>query len=174
MRFVVIGLLMQVCWGSVAVAAPSRQSVLDLLNAYEHVPSEQDLKALGDGVDAELIAVAQDAAVPHSRRGRAVSALGHLPGDRSKAFLSETLGSASADALLRRKAAGALVLVDPAAAVAPLVGALGDSDPELRSAVVYALGSVKDDAAKKALSDRKAVESDERVKKALDTVLGGR
>ena len=61
-----------------ALAAPAhagalRSPVMDLLNAYEDTASGDELRALGEGVDAELMEIADDKAVPISRRARAIS-----------------------------------------------------------------------------------------------------
>ena len=153
-----------------AWAGPHRQAVLDLLNAYEHVATEAELRAIGEGVDAELMAIAEDAAVPLTRRGRAVSALQYFRTDAVRSFL-ETKVSAG-DALVRRKAAYSLAAFG-APAVGPLTAALGDADVQLRIAAAAALGTVGGEAALQVLRDRLAAESEPAVRDALTKAIGG-
>ncbi len=152
-----------------AVAGDKRDAVLELLNAVEESPSAAELTALGDGVDAALMEIAQDTAVPHTRRGRAVSALQHFPSDPVRAFLEGQLDGT--DGLLRRKAAWSLA-VWGASAVPKLSDALGDDDVQLRIAAAGALGAIDAPEAKTALELRLKKEKEQPVLDEIHEHLG--
>jgi len=155
----------------VAWAGDTRDALLALLNAYEEPVREADLKALGEGVDAELVAIASDATIPLTRRGRAISALQFYRTEVVRAFLETQLAPAS-DGLLRRKALYSLAAFGPAGlrAIVPL---LSDPDVQVRIAAANALGSVSDPAAQQALADRSAVEREPAVLDAIRRAQGG-
>ncbi len=153
-----------------AWAGEHRQTVLDLLGAYEEPPKQAELVALGAGVDAELMAIADDGAVPHSRRANAVIALQWFPSDTVRTFLVAHL-EPGADALLRRKAATSLGAFGPVA-VPDLTKALADADVHVRAAAARALGTIADPSARQALEQRLPVETDASVKSAITKSLG--
>ncbi|MEQ1505286.1 MAG: HEAT repeat domain-containing protein [Myxococcota bacterium] len=153
---------------ALAWAGPKRDAVMDLLNAIEEPVREADLTALGDGVDAELMSIADDAAIPVSRRGRAVSALQYFKTEPVRVFLEGHL--AAGDALVRRKAAYSLAVFGPSA-VAPLSKALGDADVQLRIAAAQALGQLGDAAAHQALTARLGSEREPAVRDAITKAL---
>jgi HEAT repeat protein len=163
MSSVVAALLAGPAW-----AGPKRDAVMDLLNAFEHTAGEAELRALGDGVDAELMEIADDAAVPATRRGRAVSALQFYPTDTVRGFLERHLKAS--DALVRRKAAYSLAAFG-SAAVPSLTAALSDADVQLRIAAASALGTIGSDPAKQALRGRLASEGEGAVKDAITRAL---
>lgn len=148
--------------------APS-PTLADLLGAYEEVPSAAQLQALGPDVSKQLMAVALDPEVPPSRRSRAVTALGHLPGDEERAFLVARLQGD--DTLLQRKAAWALAAAYGDDAVPQIVPLLSHDDPHTREAAVRALGAVKGPAAREALTARRPLEREAHVLHALDAAL---
>jgi HEAT repeat protein len=166
MSTMLLGLLL----ASTGWAGPQRQAVLDLLNAYDEPVRQEDLAALGAGVDAELLEIAQDAAVPLTRRGKAVAALKFYPTTEVRSFLDATL--AGQESLLRRKAAYSLAAFG-SSAVPALIGALGEPDVQLRVAAANALGTVGDAEGLEALRARLAVETEPAVKKAITAAVGG-
>ena len=125
-----------------AAAGDLREPALDLLGAYEDVPSAEDFRALGEGVVGELMEIGVEAQVPRSRRGRAVSALAFFPEAEVQGYLEARLADASDDSIVRRKAAYALGAGFGAAAVGPLGAALADDDLQLRIAAAGALGAL--------------------------------
>ena len=153
-----------------AWAGDKRQTVLDLLGAYEEPVRQADLVGLGEGVDAELMAIADDGAVPHSRRANAVVALQYFPSETVRVFLVAHLAP-GADALLRRKAATSLGVFG-AAAIPDLTTALADADVQVRTSAARALGTVQDPAARRALEQRLATETDASVKAVITKALG--
>ncbi|NCG21802.1 MAG: hypothetical protein GWP91_22525 [Rhodobacterales bacterium] len=155
---------------SPAMAGENRDAVLDLLNAFELPGSETDFKALGEGIDTELMAIAEDATVPTSRRGRAVSALQFYPNNVVQEFLVGHLAAAD-KSLIRRKAAYSLAAGWGEASIVLLQSSLVDEDVQLRIAVVNALGNVDADLARKLLTEHKRVETEDAVKTAIETVL---
>jgi hypothetical protein len=73
---------------------PTRAHLLMLLSHYEVSPKAADLAAIGvPDLQGALIAAAQDASLPNIARGRALSALGALPLDGSRAYLTDTLAT---------------------------------------------------------------------------------
>lgn len=165
--------------GSPALAGPDASTdpssapaptLADLLGAYEEVPSAAQLQALGPDVSKQLMALALDPAVPPSRRSRAVTALGHLPGDAERAFLLARLEGD--DPLLQRKAAWALATAYGDDAVAPISTLLAHDDAHTREAAIRALGTLKGPAAREALEARRPLEREAHVLHALDAALG--
>ena len=152
-----------------AWAGPDRGAVMDLLNQLDGAPTAQDWVALGDGVDAELMAIADDDSVPSSRRGRAVTALQHFPTDGARAFLEGKL-AVDAKAILRRKAIWSLAVGWGAGAIPQLESALSDDDVQLRMAAAAAFSRVPE--AHAALRERRAVETVSAVQAALDKAVG--
>lgn len=157
-----------------ADAGALREPVMDLLNAYEDTATAEQLSALGEGVTDELMEIAVDGEVPSSRRGRAVSALGHFPADDTRAFLDARLADADTSSLIRRKAAYALAAGWGEGAVRSLAGALADDDVQLRIAAAHALGELSDQAAKDALEARLAVEDSDAARDAIEKALGSK
>ncbi len=155
-----------------AHAGPHRDAVLDLLNAFEGAATADEMRAIGAGVDAELMEIADDGAVPTSRRGRAVSALGFFPSDGVRTFLESHLKKADRP-LLRRKAAMSLAAGWGEASVDVLAKELGDSDVQVRIAVVRALASVEAEAAKQVLREHLEAEQETAVRAAIEGALGG-
>ncbi|MCA9489676.1 MAG: HEAT repeat domain-containing protein [Myxococcales bacterium] len=151
-------------------AGEKRDAVLELLGAFEEPVAQKNLEALGEGVDVELMAIADDHAVPHSRRGNAVVALQFYPTDPVHTFLVAHLAPGN-DALLRRKAAHSLAAFG-AAAVPELAPSLADDDTQVRIAVVHALGRIEDPTARTALESRLPQEPEPAVKDAIAKALG--
>jgi HEAT repeat protein len=116
------------------------------------------------------MSIADDTTVPVTRRGRAVSALQYFRTDAVRGFLEAKVKAG--DPLVRRKAAYSLGAFG-APAVAPLTGALGDADVQLRIAAATALGTVGGEPALQALRDRLAAEPEAAVRDALTKALGG-
>lgn len=151
-------------------AGPKHDAVMDLLNAFEEPLREADLVALGSGVDAELMEIADDTQVPATRRGRAIVGMQYFKTDTVRSWLETRLASTTSESILRRKAASSLAAWGPSA-VAVLGPVLADSDVQVRIAVAQALGRVGDDAARKALQDRLGAESVPAVKDVITREL---
>jgi HEAT repeat protein len=154
-----------------ANAGELREPLMDLLNAYEHGATDADLARLGEGVPAELRAIAADEDVPHSRRGRAISALGAWPQPEVRTFL---VGQLEADdAFLKRKAVHAFGRAFPDDAPQTLEPLLRADDVQLRLATVNALGRIDADEARTLLRKRAKKERNDTVRAALDKAIGG-
>lgn len=156
-----------------AFAGPLRDDLLTLLGGYEDLPTAEQLRGLGEGVEAELMAIADDHAVPSSRRSRAVSSLQYFPSKSSRTFLEAHLDAAD-KGILRRKAALALGAGFGSEAVPKLTAVLADDDVLVRVAVAQALGFVGGDEAKAALTSRLANEADATVREAIAKALEGK
>lgn len=152
-----------------AFAGALREPVLTALSGVEDVPTADNLRALGSGVEAELLEIAQDANVARTRRARAVQALGWFPSPASRSFLEQTLGVT--DRLMARKAAYALANGWGNDAVPVLTIALGNDDVQLRDAAARALAIVGSSAADAALRERLSVETNETVQATIQSVL---
>jgi HEAT repeat protein len=162
-----LGWLFVLSLGSPAFAGDTRAAILDLLGAYEDGPTADQLRALGDGVGVELLAIAQDPTIASTRRARAVTALQAFPSDAAVTWITAELGSPAAESILRRKCAWSLGVLRGEAAVPALAGALADPDPQLRIAAAHALGSIAAPAAKDALKQRLDAETDATVRAAV-------
>lgn len=152
-----------------AAAGDLREPVMTLLSGMEDPPSADSLRALGDGVEAELLEICQDGEVSRSKRGRAVHALGWFPSDATRSYLDQMLGSG--DRLMSRKAAYALATGWGDDAV-PLLGrALGSDDVQLRIASAKALGNIGSASAREALQARLADETNATVQSTIQSAL---
>jgi HEAT repeat protein len=146
---------------------------MDLLNQHDAAPTQVDFETLGSGVEMELMAIAEDAEVPSSRRSRAVTALQWFPSVAVRAFL---VGKTSADtkAILRRKAVYALAGGWGVEALPELTLALADADVQVRISAVNAMAQLDDAAVVAALQERVSVETVDSVKLALTKAVGGK
>lgn len=128
-----------------AGAKPTREAVESRLRAHEVAASAADWRALGDGVDAVLVAVAADARADLLMRARALSALGFFPTPRARRHLESVIDAngraADRDArLLVRKAAMALGWMGGPTAPARIGPLLENDDAEVRLDAAIALG----------------------------------
>jgi hypothetical protein len=161
-------ILLFLAWAGSAAAGEQREAVLDLLNAYEATATADDLKRLGDGVELELISIADDQSVPTTRRGRAIVALGHFPTVPVRAWLEIQLHDRAKESIFRRKAAWALAVgFGDQVVETHLKSAIADDDVQLRIAVANALGQLRTSAALGVLEARLEQESDEAVRLAI-------
>lgn len=153
-----------------ALAADHPVALMDLLNAYEIVPDAAALAALGPDVDDALRAVAEDSAVPPSRRGRAITALRLFPTDENRAWLESTLNAAPDD-LARRKAALALAEGWDADSLPALQAAWPTAGTQLRVALSHGFGLIEAPEAAAAIAAHLAAERDPSVRQALQQAL---
>lgn len=168
----VLGMALVALMSTTAQAGDLRDPVMDLLNAFEDVAEEADLKALGAGVDAELMEIADDDDVPLSRRGRAVTALHYYKTAKVHTFLDGHLSNEAMTSIIRRKAAWSLGTGWGTESVDDLSPFLSDKDVQLRLAVVEALGAVGGADAHAALKTRRTKEDNDTVNAAIDKALG--
>ena len=162
--------LFLLAYAPLASAGELRGQVLDLLNAYEDTATPEELRALGPKVNTELMHIADDHDVPSSRRSRAITALGHFPGDKVKGFL-EAHAKKADKGILRRKAVWSLAVAYGEGALPVLTDALADDDALLRVAAAQALGQVRSDASAEALRARLAKEDQDAVREAITKAL---
>ena len=151
-----------------------RAKVLDLLAAYEEPADAAEWRALGAGADAELRAIATDAALSPTKRAGAVHALGYFPTEANRALLVGVLAGPGGDAMLRRKAVYALGNGWGEGALPELTAALADTDVQLRVATIRALGRLGTPKAQEALRARAALETNGTVRTELARALGGK
>jgi HEAT repeat protein len=162
--------MLLLAWPVAAWAGPKHDAVMDLLGASEDPVRQADLVALGDGVDAELMAIALDPEVPTTRRGRALGSLQYYATDGVRHFLEAQLAEPTGHSLLRRTAAASLAAWGPVA-VPVLAHALSDADLQVRIAVARALGRIVAPSAKQALQARLRAEIDATAKQAITASL---
>jgi HEAT repeat protein len=148
--------------------------VLGLLSGYEDAPAAQDLRALGDGAGAELLAIATDPAESTTHRERATWALGWFPSETNRVWLTTTLGDATAASGMRRSAAWALVNGWGDAALPAVEAGLASDDTQLQAQCARALGHLGTPAARALLQARLATEPNAMVVTTIQTALGGK
>jgi len=149
-----------------ALAGDLRQQVLEQLGGIEDAPTQASLSALGPGVAAELMELAEDTTLPHTRRARALHALGWFPSEETHAVLTAALDGQ--DALFARKAAYALANGWGERALDDLSRALSSDDVQLRIAAANALGNVGTEASKALLDQRLPVETVPAVRETIE------
>lgn len=144
--------------------------VMDLLGQMDSPATAEDYQALGEGVDAVLIQVANDNTQRATTRGRAIQALGYFPSDASKETLVALL--AGDDNTMKRKAVFALCIGWGADALPLVEPALADEDVQVRVSTAKALAMVDGEARDALLAARLQVETEAAVVKALEKSLG--
>ncbi len=144
-------------------------AILDVLGAYEGVPDVAAFASMGPEAAGRLISVATDPAVPPSRRGRAVSALRLFPTSEVQAFLVGQFRTAP-EAVLRRKAVGALAAGFGDAALNEVGEALASTDVQMRAAAAHALLAMGTPAAAALAAERRLVEPAGHVVSVLERV----
>ncbi len=158
-----LGLALGLLLAGPALAAELDSQLQDLLAKHDSAPTQAEFQALGEGVDAELLRLAQDPETRSSARARAILALGWYPSPQAQVFLTSTLAEGSG--VDRRKAAQALATgwgYSPA-----LEQALADQDVQLRMATIRALAQLDSPQAHQALQARVMTETDEDVQALL-------
>jgi HEAT repeats len=150
-------------------ARAERGAVLKLLGASERAPSNKELRALGDGVDNVLVAIANDKNVEPKMRARAVSALAFVPTAASRAYLGKIVGGGAAakddnDLLLIRRAAVSLGWQGGSPVPAQLADLLRHADADVRVDAALALALTRLPGAADLLRARVDVEQDARVR----------
>lgn len=152
-----------------ALAGELRDDVVAQLDAIEEPPTRESLAALGDGVAAELIAIAQDSSATRTHRAKALHALGYFPSADSRLVLTTALDGG--DSKLQRRAVHALANGWGQAAVADVTPALSSSDVQLRAAAAKALGRVGGPDARAALQQRLPSETEPMVREIIEAAL---
>lgn len=148
--------------------------VLELLSAYEHVPTPEDWQRIGtpEEVSAALVAIADKPDGKTLIAARATSSLAHFPRPEVGAFLERRLSDAKVHASLRGKAAIALAVGfgdAKAKAIAPL---FTSPDEALREDAVRALSRLVSPAAERFLENREKVEPSERLRGVMRDARG--
>lgn len=151
-----------------------RARCIDLLSAYEEPATAADWRALGDGAAVELLAIAQDGALSHTKRANAIVALGWFPNDAHRAFLAGMVATETQDSLFRRKAVYALGNGWADGALPELNAALAAPDVQLRAAAARVLGRIGTPAAQDALRARLALEGEGMVRNEITKLLAER
>jgi HEAT repeat protein len=155
-----------------ALAGPLRSQVEAQLDGIESPPDAISLRALGEGVSAELIEIAQDAEASRTRRAKALHALGWFPSAATRAVLEGALDGG--DPKMARRAVYALGNGWGDQAVPAIERALADNDVQLRIAAAASLGNIGTPLARSALDARLKVEVEPTVRHTLQASLGGR
>jgi HEAT repeat protein len=148
--------------------ADAQDRLMGLLRAYEHQPTAEEFKALGEGVREALIAVAQDGDEVALVRGRAAFALAFYPDATARQALEGLLAQPELSDLILRRALDALARAFPDTSVSHITPYLDDGRTELREAAAKALGMLGTPAALRALRRRAARERDDAVRTVLE------
>lgn len=188
-RFLMTGLMMPLWSGPAFASEPRpepqpesqpepqpalRSKLIELLSGYEDPPTAAALRALGAGVDTELMAIAADSSVSKARRASATWSLGYFPSPATRSFLDDRVQDAAGDSQLRRAATWALCNGWGDAALEAIGPALRSSDDQLRNQAVRAVARVGSPAARALLESRLAVESSAMVRDAITASLAER
>jgi hypothetical protein len=164
---------------SAGAAPASRDAVRAILRAPESkARTAADWRALGDDVDAQLVAAASDAQLVYGARQRAIAALGIVGGPRAKAYLDGVLVKPDAAAPLLSSAveayARAFAKEEPALAQQRAAAVLANPDWQARRGAARAMGIIGGNGALAALRAQQARETHPAVRSAIDTALKGR
>ena len=147
LRSFILGTLFLLSSVSLALgqSAPSRQTVLNMLSGYEHLPSTQELEALGPEVPSLLIQIVQDAGVKKYHRLRALSLLQHYPDNPEvTTFLTNLLSENDLPSGFRRATLLALGHTAKGKAIGTLTPYLSSADVHVREAAAQALMATND------------------------------
>jgi hypothetical protein len=149
--------------------APSRQTVLNMLSGYEHIPSLQELETLGTDVPSVLMEIVQDAGVMKYRRLRALSLLQHYPNNpQVTAFLTNLLSEKDLPSGFRRATLLTLGHTAKGNAIGTLTPYLSSTDMHLREAAAQALMDTGDPSVGMILKAATEKESEPFLKKHLE------
>jgi hypothetical protein len=149
--------------------APSRQTVLNMLSGYEHIPSLQELETLGPDVPSVLMEIVQDAGVMKYRRLRALSLLQHYPNNpQVTAFLTNLLSEKDLPSGFRRATLLTLGHTAKGNAIGTLTPYLSSTDMHLREAAAQALMDTGDPSVGIILKAATEKESEPFLKKHLE------
>lgn len=148
----------------------ARTLVLTRLGGMEDAPSAADFADI-PSASTELLAIAKDSSVPHSRRGNAIVALGWFPVDAHRDYLAGLLKDTLADPFLRKKAVFGLANGWGDSALPTIELALTSPDVQLRMAAVHALARIGSKTALGLLRARLETESDPAVRESLSAAL---
>ena len=126
-------------------STPSRQTVLNMLSGYEHIPSTQELEALGPEVPSVLMQIVQDTGVKKYRRLRALSLLQHYPDNPEvTTFLTSLLSEKDLPSGFRRATLLTLGHTAKGKAIPTLTPYLSSTDMHVREAAAQALVATGD------------------------------
>ena len=139
---------------SAGFSAEAQDKLMGLLRAYEHQPTAEEFKALGDGVRDALIAVAQDGDEVALVRGRAVFALAFYPDAATREAIEGLLDHPGLSDLILSRALDALARAFPDSSVSRIAPYLDDDRTAMREAAARALGTLGSPAALRALRRR--------------------
>ena len=149
-------------------SAPSRQIVLNMLSGYEHIPSTQELEALGPEVPSVLMQIVQDTGVKKYRRLRALSLLQHYPDNPEvTTFLTSLLSKKDLPSGFRRATLLTLGHTAKGKAIGTLTPYLSSTDIHLREAAAQALMATSDPSVGAILKAAAERESEPFLKKHL-------
>ncbi len=149
-------------------SAPSRQIVLNMLSGYEHIPSTQELEALGPEVPSVLMQIVQDTGVKTYRRLRALSLLQHYPDNPEvTTFLTSLLSKKDLPSRFRRATLLTLGHTAKGKAIGTLTPYLSSTDIHVREAAAQALMATSDPSVGAILKAAAEKESEPFLKKHL-------
>ena len=159
-----------------ARASAHDRALVDLLSLIHHDPTPAELSAFGPGLEAKLIAIAEDPSVRSLARVRAVACAARTGNAAAFQLAADLAASATAPRRLRLAGVWSLQhhFVARPATVGVLSKVLIDHDPGLRAAAVRALAAVGTPKALALLDQHRIAERNSVVRLALRQVLARR
>jgi HEAT repeat protein len=151
------------------LAPEAQEKLVGLLRAYEHVPTAEEFKALGDGtaVRDALIRLAQSDDQAPLLRGNACLALAFYPDDTTRRAVEGLLDRPELSDLVLRRAIATMARSFGAAGLSRLAAYLDDERDAVREAAAQGLGDIGTPAALRALRRRLDHETAEAVQTTL-------
>lgn len=151
--------------------APSRDSIRQLLTAYEGGPSAAEWRAMGPETLTVLVSLYNDSAQPAYVRLRVLSAVASFPTPATRTFLLAATRAPGQSDLFVREAVLSLGRAFGAAALDDVTPFLGSGDTVVREAAARSLGLIGTPAARDALRRRLVLEPDATVRQTLQSAL---
>jgi hypothetical protein len=151
------------------LAPEAQEKLVGLLRAYEHVPTAEEFKALGEGtlVRDALIRLVQSDAEPALLRGNAVLALAFYPDDTTRRAVDGLLDRPELSDMILRRALATLARGWGEAGLSRITAYLDDARDVVREAAAEALGTIGTPSALRALRRRLERETVETVKATI-------
>lgn len=162
LRFVVLAALLALPSLAHAQTTPgiSRDALVTMLSGFEDVPTLAQIRALGPSAVPMLIALHDDAQVIQPVRLRAVQAMGAFATPEARTFLLRVIADPAESPVVVRRATAALAQSQGASAIPQISGLLTSQERAIREGAIEALGGIGTAAARQALVEHQAQETD--------------
>jgi HEAT repeat protein len=138
----------------------SRDALVTMLSGFEDVPTLAQIRALGPSTVPMLIALHDDTQVIQPVRLRAVQAMAAFTTPEARTFLLRVIHDPAESPVMVRRATAALAQSQGATAIPQITPLLTSQERAIREGAIEALGSIGTPAARQALVDHQAHETD--------------